>query len=118
VLLTGRGTSSQWHTQTRTGKSALLKKLYPEHIYVQMNPLDAEPLGIETNQKVVVASRRGQVIATVFITNTVQAGQLFIPMHYSVANTLTFPGFDPYSRQPAYKACAVSVVGLAGHQPS
>jgi len=101
--------NSQWHTQTRTGKSALLKKLYPEHLYVQMNPLDAEPLGIETNQKVLIASRRGQVTATVFITNTVQAGQLFIPMHYSVANELTFPSFDPYSRQPAYKACAVSL---------
>jgi anaerobic selenocysteine-containing dehydrogenase len=25
LLLTGRGTSSQWHTQTRTGKSAVLK---------------------------------------------------------------------------------------------
>lgn len=49
-----------------------------------------------------IASRRGQVTATVFITNTVQAGQLFVPMHYSVANELTFPAFDPYSRQPAY----------------
>ena len=109
VLLTGRGTVSQWHTQTRTGKSGVLKKLYPDHIYVEMNPLDAEPLGIEANQKVLIASKRGQVTATVFITNRVQAGQLFIPMHYSVANELTFPGFDPYSRQPAYKACAVSV---------
>jgi len=34
---------------------------------------------------------------------------VFIPMHYSVANQLTFPAFDPYSRQPAYKACAASV---------
>ena len=74
-----------------------------------MNPLDAEPLGIEANQKVLIASKRGQVTATVFITNTVQPGQLFIPMHYSVANQLTFPAFDPYSRQPAYKACAASV---------
>jgi predicted molibdopterin-dependent oxidoreductase YjgC len=113
VLLTGRGTSSQWHTQTRTGKSAVLKKLYPDRIYVEMNPLDAEPLGIEANQKVIVASRRGEVTATVFITSTVQSGQLFIPMHYSVANELTFPAFDPYSRQPAYKSCAVSVKPLA-----
>ena len=87
----------------------VLKKLYPDHIYVEMNPLDAEPLGIEAKQKVLIASRRGQVTATVFITNTVQPGQLFIPMHYSVANQLTFPAFDPYSRQPAYKACAASV---------
>ena len=113
VLLTGRGTSSQWHTQTRTGKSAVLKKLYPDQIYVEMNPLDAEPLGIEANQKVIVASRRAEVTATVFITSTVQAGQLFIPMHYSVANELTFPAFDPYSRQPSYKSCAVSVRPLS-----
>jgi predicted molibdopterin-dependent oxidoreductase YjgC len=62
------------------------------------------------------------VTATVFITNTVQTGQLFIPMHYSAANQLTFPAVDPYSRQPAYKACAVSVKpcrdksGVAGVQ--
>ena len=54
----------------------MLKKLYPDHIYVEMNPLDAEPLGIEAKQKVFIASRRGQVTATVFITNTVQPGQV------------------------------------------
>ena len=109
LLLTGRGTSSQWHTQTRTGKSAVLRKLYPDHVYVEMNPLDAEFLGIEANEKVLVASRRAEVTAKAFLTSTVQAGQLFIPMHYAVANELTFPAVDPYSRQPAYKACAVSV---------
>jgi assimilatory nitrate reductase catalytic subunit len=109
VLLTGRGTSSQWHTQTRTGKSAVLRKLCPEEIYVEMNPLDAASHGIEANQKVLIASRRAKIAATVFITNTVQAGQLFVPMHYPAANQLTFPAFDPYSRQPSYKCCAVSV---------
>jgi assimilatory nitrate reductase catalytic subunit len=109
VLLTGRGTSSQWHTQTRTGKSAVLSKLYPEQIYVEMSPSDAERLGISANAKVRVASRRGQLIATAFITHTVQTGQVFIPMHYLSLNQLTLSAFDPYSRQPAYKACAVSV---------
>jgi assimilatory nitrate reductase catalytic subunit len=112
VLLTGRGTSSQWHTQTRTGKSAVLKKLHPEQVYVEMNAIDAERLGIRTNQKVLISSRRAQVTATAFITNTVRPGQVFIPMHYSAANALTFPAFDLYSRQPAYKACAVSVSGI------
>ncbi len=32
-----------------------------------------------------------------------------MPMHYPEANRLTFPAFDPYSRQPSYKACAVAV---------
>jgi len=36
VLLTGRGTASQWHTQTRTGKSAVLRKLYPHKPYVEI----------------------------------------------------------------------------------
>jgi assimilatory nitrate reductase catalytic subunit len=109
ILLTGRGTSSQWHTQTRTGKSAVLRKLYPKQIYLEINPADAERLGIAANETVRVASRRGQISATAFVTGTVQAGHLFIPMHYAAANELTFPAFDPYSRQPAYKACAVSV---------
>jgi assimilatory nitrate reductase catalytic subunit len=109
TLLTGRGTSSQWHTQTRTGKSAVLRKLYPDQIYVEINPIDAQKLAIRPNEKVRVASRRGQVSATAFITTTVQVGHVFIPMHYAVANELTFPAFDPYSRQPSYKACAVSV---------
>jgi predicted molibdopterin-dependent oxidoreductase YjgC len=111
LLLTGRGTSSQWHTQTRTGKSAVLRKLYPEEIYVEINPVDAEDLGIDANQKVCVASRRARVAATAFITNTVKRGQVFIPMHYATANELTFPAVDPYSREPAYKACAVSLSG-------
>jgi anaerobic selenocysteine-containing dehydrogenase len=109
TLLTGRGSSSQWHTQTRTDKSAVLRKLYPDQIYVEINPTDAERLAIGPNERVRVASRRGQVSATAFITNTVQAGHVFIPMHYATANELTFPAFDPFSRQPSYKACAVSV---------
>ena len=37
VLLTGRGTSAQWHTQTRTGKSDVLRKLHPKNIYVEIS---------------------------------------------------------------------------------
>ena len=41
VLLTGRGSAAQWHTQTRTAKSAVLRKLYPQELYVEINPHDA-----------------------------------------------------------------------------
>jgi assimilatory nitrate reductase catalytic subunit len=47
--------------------------------------------------------------ATVVLTSTVQPGQLFIPMHYPEVNRLTLPAFDPHSRQPSYKHCAVRV---------
>ncbi|MDB6155656.1 MAG: nitrate reductase [Chthoniobacteraceae bacterium] len=110
TLLTGRGTSSQWHTQTRTGKSDVLRKLYPENVYVEINPIDAERLGIAPNAPVEIASRRAQIEATAFVTNSVQPGQLFLPMHYPSVNELTFPAFDPYSRQPSYKACAVRIM--------
>ncbi len=109
TLLTGRGTSSQWHTQTRTAKSAVLRKLYPENAYVEINPLDAERLGIASGTLVAVVSRRARVEASAFIAMTVQKGQVFMPMHYAVTNELTFPSFDPFSRQPNYKACAVRV---------
>ncbi len=38
ILLTGRGTVAQWHTQTRTRQSAVLRKLYPENPFVEINP--------------------------------------------------------------------------------
>ena len=40
-LLTGRGSAAQWHTQTRTAKSDVLRKLYPRDPYVEINPADA-----------------------------------------------------------------------------
>ena len=44
-----------------------------------------------------------------FVTPTVQPGQVFIPMHYAEVNRLTQPDFDPHSRQPNYKHCAVAL---------
>jgi assimilatory nitrate reductase catalytic subunit len=112
VLLTGRGTSSQWHTNTRTGKSDVLRKLYPATAYVEINPDDAVRLGIVAGAMVRIASRRGTLKATAFVTETVRSGQIFLPMHYATVNQLTHPVFDPYSRQPSYKATAVTVEAI------
>ena len=43
------------------------------------------------------------------ICHQVKPGEIFIPMHYDVTNRLTCPQFDKYSRQPSYKACAVTI---------
>ena len=110
LLLTGRGTSAQWHTGTRTNKSDVLRKLAPRDLYIELNPFDADRLRVSSGQAVVVRSRRGEARALALVTETVQPGQVFLPMHYETVNTLTFPAFDPHSRQPSYKACAVSVV--------
>jgi len=112
LLLTGRGTSSQWHTNTRTGKSDVLRKLYPAKCYVEIHPDDARRLGIAPNRPVRLASRRASITANAFVTPTVRPGQIFVPMHYAEVNQLTFPAFDPHSRQPSYKACAVNISPL------
>jgi assimilatory nitrate reductase catalytic subunit len=109
LLLTGRGSSSQWHTQSRTAKSSMLRALSPQRLYVEINPADARRLAIAPDQLVKVTSRRGSVLARAFVTTRVRPGELFVPMHYSDANQLTVAAFDPYSRQPAYKASAVNL---------
>jgi assimilatory nitrate reductase catalytic subunit len=109
VLLTGRGSSAQWHTGSRTDKSDVLRKLSPRSLYVEINPRDAEQLKISAGNRITVFSRRGHATGFAVVTPTVQVGQIFMPMHFVAVNRLTFPAFDPHSRQPSYKACAVRI---------
>ncbi|MFV1980139.1 MAG: molybdopterin oxidoreductase family protein, partial [Rhodothermia bacterium] len=109
ILLSGRGTAAQWHTQTRTRQSAVLRKLYPEELFVEINPADARRLQIGPGDRAIVESQRGRVLARAVLTHAVQTGHLFIPMHYPATNRLTDAVFDPYSKQPSYKACAARV---------
>ncbi|MES2308601.1 MAG: nitrate reductase [Verrucomicrobiota bacterium] len=113
TLLTGRGSSSQWHTLTRTNKSDVLKRLSPSSCYVEVHPRDAQNYGMRDGELVTIYSRRGSIRAKAWITTTVLPGNLFIPMHYPEVNQLTLSAVDPYSRQPAYKACAVQIGGIA-----
>ena len=109
ILLTGRGSSSQWHTQTRTAKSEVLQKLAPKHCYIEVHPKDAKQLNIESNDIITVSSARGEVKVSAFITPTVKQGEVFMAMHYPETNQLTQASFDPYSRQPNYKYSAVNI---------
>ncbi len=109
IFLTGRGTSSQWHTGTRTGKSAILRKMYPKEVYIEVNVEDARKLRVKQGDWVYVSTRRGQVKAQASVLSTIAQGQIFMPMHYPETNQLTLGVFDPYSRQPSYKVCAARV---------
>jgi assimilatory nitrate reductase catalytic subunit len=113
VLITGRGSSAQWHTQTRTAKSAVLRKLYRSELCVEIHPKDAHRFGIEPEEWVRVSSRRGSLEARALVRETVREGEIFLPMHDAATNRLTYPAFDPYSRQPSYKHCAVRVKAAA-----
>ena len=117
VMLTGRGTSAQWHTNTRTGKSAILRTLYPANAYVEIHPSDLARLGLVANKPVAVISRRGRIECTAVVSPSVQPGHIFIPMHYDVTNQLTRTEYDPHSRQPSYKYCAVRLEKVEATKP-
>ncbi|HBJ87157.1 MAG TPA: nitrate reductase [Verrucomicrobiales bacterium] len=109
ILMTGRGTSAQWHTETRTGKSAVLAKMMPEELMLDLNPADAARLGIRDGAKVRVISKRAEITPKARITSCVKPGEVYLPMHDARVNQLTHASFDPHSRQPSYKHSAVRV---------
>jgi assimilatory nitrate reductase catalytic subunit len=110
LLNTGR-TVEHWHTRTKTGRVPLLERLAPE-AWVEMNEVDGSALGVRTGDVVRVVSSRGEIDRIIArITPIVRAGEVFIPFHYdeACANRLTLDEFDPISREPNYKQCAVRI---------
>jgi anaerobic selenocysteine-containing dehydrogenase len=117
TLLTGRSSTAAWHTQTRTGRSPLLRRLVPPDLRVDLHPDDAADLGIREGDEVEVASTWGSVRCRAQVGDVVQRGQAFLPMHDPATNVLTHPVVDPISRQPSYKDTPVAVRRLPGGRP-
>lgn len=114
LLNTGR-TVEHWHTRTKTGRVEILDRLAPEG-WVELHPADAGALGVRSGDLVRMVSERGTVDRIrVRVTRTVRAGEVFVPFHFDeqCANRLTLNEFDPISREPNYKQCAVRVERLA-----
>ena len=110
LLNTGR-TVEHWHTRTKTGKVGILEHLAPE-AWVEVNPADADRLGVASGDHVRLASRRGVVEnLLVRVTAIVRVGEVFVPFHYDerCVNRLTVDEFDPLSREPNYKQSAVRI---------
>jgi assimilatory nitrate reductase catalytic subunit len=113
LLNTGR-TVEHWHTRTKTGRIPILEGLSPE-AWVEMHPSDAAALGVRGGDWVRVASSRGAVEQIrVRVTAIGRPGEVFIPFHWDerCVNRLTDDQFDPISREPNYKQCAVKVEPL------
>ncbi len=103
----------QWHTMTRSGKSPRLGAHLAEP-FVEIHPLDAQDIGIELAGLVEISSPQGRGVFRALLTERVQRGQLFSPMHWtrqnslaSLANAVVAPVTDPVSGQPALKGSAV-----------
>ena len=110
ILNTGR-TVEHWHTRTKTAQVDMLNKMVP-NAWLEMNPVDAQRLKLSPHDRVTVVSRRSKVSnLELRITGIVAPGQVFMPFHFSENNSnLVTPGaFDPISREPNFKQCAVRI---------
>ncbi|WP_275785463.1 nitrate reductase [Pararhizobium gei] len=112
LLNTGR-IRDQWHTMTRTGKSARLSSHLAEP-FVEINPDDASDLGIAKAGLVTLDNAFGSVTLRALITERQPKGSVFAPMHWSGQNAanarvdaLMAPRIDPISGQPALKNVGV-----------
>jgi predicted molibdopterin-dependent oxidoreductase YjgC len=86
--------------------------------WLEMNPKDALALNLKPHDKVTLISRRGRVPGLELrITEIIAPGQVFMPFHFfeTNANQVTQSAFDPISREPNYKQCAVKVEHSEAH---
>ena len=109
ILTTGR-MLFHYNTGTMTRRTNNLNREYPRN-FVQMNPLDAQRLGVKNKAKVRVKTRRGELEVEAELTDKIKSGVIWMPFHFSEAptNVLTNNAFDPVCRIGEYKACAARV---------
>jgi ferredoxin-nitrate reductase len=118
ILTTGR-LYGHWHTQTRTGRIEKTRNLHPIP-QLEMHPIDAQHLRVQTGDWVEVTSRRGSIRVQVVATQYIRKGVVFMPMHWGFlwadgaeCNGVTHAEYCPISLQPELKAAAVQVVAVA-----
>jgi formate dehydrogenase alpha subunit len=110
VLNTGR-LLYHWHGGTLTRRVPGLLELAPR-LEVALHPVDARRLGVDTGDGIRVTSRRGELTGHARLTEAVRPGAIFVPfvkLADSAANFLTNSAFDPASKIPEYKVCAVRI---------
>ena len=110
ILNTGR-LLYHWHGGTITRRVTNLMARSPE-LQIAISPQDGQKYGIEDGQMIRVSSRRGQLTGRALLTDRENPGGIFIPfvkLSESAANFLTNAAYDPTSKIPEYKVCAVKV---------
>nr|WP_322807165.1 formate dehydrogenase subunit alpha [Thermanaerothrix sp.] len=109
VLTTGR-VLYHWHGGEMTRRSKGLLEVYNKPL-IEINPEDAQRIGLNGTRKVKVTSRRGSIIAEAWVTGRVPPGLIYGNFHFPEAsvNELTLAALDPISKIPEYKVAAVRV---------
>ncbi len=109
LLSTGR-VIYHWHGGQMTRRAKGLMEVYGNAL-IEVNPDDAQKLGLNGNKRVRVTSRRGSIEAEAWVTDRVPPGMVFANFHFpeSPTNELTIAALDPVAKIPEYKICAVKV---------
>ncbi|MBC7249595.1 MAG: molybdopterin-dependent oxidoreductase [Anaerolineae bacterium] len=109
LLITGRELL-HYHTDKMTCRSLGIMEIRPESL-VEINPEDAEALGIGERELVRVISPQGEVEAVASLSDRSPRGTVFMTFHFekSPVNRLIGHAFDALSQSPELKACAVRV---------
>ncbi|WP_198361699.1 nitrate reductase [Herbaspirillum sp. meg3] len=122
TLNTGR-VRDQWHTMTRTGKSARLADHVPES-FVDMHPQDALRYGVREGGLARISSRWGAMVARVQHSGGIARGSVFVPIHWNSqtasdarVGALVNPVVDPVSGEPEFKHTPVNIeeFGVSWH---
>ena len=110
-LSTGR-VLEHWHSGSMTARVPELHKAFPDAV-IFMHPDDARERGLRRGDKVLMASRRGEVESRVETRgrNRPPKGLVFMPWFDAkqLVNKLTLDATDPLSKETDYKKCAVKV---------
>jgi len=110
-LCTGR-VLEHWHTGTMTRRVPQLHRAMPK-AYVELNPVDAAAMNISTGDRVLIASRRGELVLPAWINgrSIPNRGTVFVPFfaEEDLINMVTLDAYCPLSKEPDYKKCAVAI---------
>lgn len=112
ILTTGR-IQHHYHTGTMTRRSWALDREFP-HGFIEINPKDAEKLGLKERSKVKVSSKTGEVVTEAHITDKITPGVVFMTFHFKevAINKLIGRSLDPVVQIPEFKVCAVKIEGV------
>ncbi|HRJ56020.1 MAG TPA: molybdopterin dinucleotide binding domain-containing protein [Anaerolineales bacterium] len=99
-----------WHGGQMTRRAAGIMQVYGEAL-VELNPDDADKLGVNGRNILRITSRRGSIEAKAWVTDRVPPGMVYANFHFpeASANELTHASLDPVSKIPSYKVTAVKV---------
>ena len=109
VLTTGRSLY-HWHSGVMTRRSEGLHERMPTEM-TEINPIDAEALGIKHGDKMRISSRRGTLETVAKVTDKILQGIIFMTFHFkeSAANLLTNTALDPFAKIPELKVAAIKI---------